>query len=56
MLEGMQREYDMIDDGSKLGPIEVYNVLERIMYNRRSVPRIHAPYLRFYIFSLYFQI
>jgi len=36
MLEGMQREYDMIDDGSKLGPIEVYNVLERIMYNRRS--------------------
>ena len=37
MLEGMQREYDMIDDGSKLGPIEVYNVLERIMYNRRSV-------------------
>ena len=35
MLEGMQREYDMIDDGSKLGPIEVYNVLERIMYNRR---------------------
>ena len=37
MLEGMQREYDMIDDGSKLGPIEVYNVLERIMYNRRYV-------------------
>ena len=28
----------MIDDGSTLGPIEVYNVLERIMYNRRSVP------------------
>ena len=38
MLEGMQRENDMIDDGSTLGPIEVYNVLERIMYNRRSVP------------------
>ena len=35
----MQREYDMIDDGSKLGPIEVYNVLERIMYNRRYVLR-----------------
>ena len=31
----MQRENDMIDDGSTLGPIEVYNVLERIMYNRR---------------------
>merc|ERR1712227_459134 len=26
MFEGMQREYDMIDDGSKLGPIDGYNV------------------------------
>ena len=32
----MAREYDMIDDGNRLGPIEVFNVLERIMYNRRS--------------------
>jgi len=36
MLEGMQRENDMIDDGTTLGPVETYNVLERIMYNRRS--------------------
>lgn len=36
MLEDEEREYDMKDDGSKLGPIEVFNVLERIMYNRRS--------------------
>ena len=43
----------MIDDGSKLGPIEVYNVLERIMYNRRSVPRIHGPYPRFICFFHY---
>jgi|ERR1711971_503503 len=36
MLEDEQREYDMRDDGSSLGPVEVFNLLERIMYNRRS--------------------
>merc|ERR1712147_303807 len=35
-LEDEEREYDMRDDGSKLGPVEVFNLLERIMYNRRS--------------------
>jgi len=35
-LEDMQRECDMIDDGTQLGPVEIFNVLERIMYNRRS--------------------
>ena len=35
MLEDEQREYDMRDDGSKLGPVEIFNLLERIMYNRR---------------------
>lgn len=30
-----QRESDMADDGVKLGPVEYFNMLERIMYNRR---------------------
>merc|ERR1712153_234271 len=36
MGEDEEREYDMRDDGSQLGPVEEYNLLERIMYNRRS--------------------
>jgi len=35
-MEETQRESDMADDGVELGPVEYFNMLERIMYNRRS--------------------
>ena len=34
-MEETQRESDMADDGVELGPVEYFNMLERIMYNRR---------------------
>lgn len=35
-MEDVQRENDMTDDGCELGPVEYFNLIERIMYNRRS--------------------
>jgi len=35
-MEEIQRENDMTDDGSALGPVEYFNMIERMMYNRRS--------------------
>merc|ERR1711970_1079633 len=35
-MEETQRESEMMDDGIEMGPIEIFNLLERIMYNRRS--------------------
>lgn len=35
-MEDTQRESDMIDDGIDLGPVEYFNMIERMMYNRRS--------------------
>lgn len=36
-MEDTQRESDMIDDGIDLGPVEYFNMIERMMYNRRYV-------------------
>lgn len=35
-MEDVQRECDMTDDGINYGPVEYFNMLERMMYNRRS--------------------
>jgi len=35
-MEEVQRESDMTDDGSDYGPVEYFNMIERMMYNRRS--------------------
>jgi len=36
-MEDVQRECDMTDDGINYGPVEYFNMLERMMYNRRYV-------------------
>merc|ERR1711962_1208494 len=35
-MEDIQRDEEMYDDGPDLGPTEYFNLLERIMYNKRS--------------------